>query len=66
MAANPATRPPITPVIKISNTDEPPSGRTCAIFADKTLLFFISIQNARPPHNKNMERKPAKNAFIAF
>lgn len=66
MAANPATNPPIKPVIRINRNDASPKENNAAIFLDKILSFLISIIKASAAHNKKILIKPDRKLNPIF
>ena len=66
MAAKPAISPPISPVTNMSKIVLPPKGRIVAILFERMPLFFISIHQARPAHNKKHRRGLTKKPSLLF
>ena len=58
--------PAINPVTAINKYGEPPKGNNEATLTANTPSFFIFIQRANPPHNKNKPKNPERNAFHGF
>jgi len=61
MAAKPPTKAPTNAVTNMSKVEDPPNGITCAIFCERMLSFFRSIQKDKKAHKINMPEKPDKN-----
>ena len=66
IAAKPATRPPINPVISISRNELGPMPSNSPILADNMPSFSISIQKESPLHNNKTPQNAAKNESPAF
>ena len=61
IAAKPPTKPPTKAVMRINNSEEPPSGNNCAILWERILSLAVSIQKDSRAHNRKTPEKPPRN-----